>query len=78
MKAKIISLHVILSPMKTLLIAAVLVVSTLSQTTSAAEADGFRGLSWGTEFSTVANSMTLLGKDSSYGGAELYKRKTTN
>ena len=40
-----------------------------------AEADGFRGLKWGTEFSTVKDSMKYLRTDPSYGGVKIYSRK---
>ncbi len=40
-----------------------------------AEADGFRGIKWGTEFSTVKDSMTYLRTDPVYGGIKIYSRK---
>jgi len=40
-----------------------------------AEADGFRGIKWGTEFSTLSNVMTYVGTDPSYGGFKIYSKK---
>jgi len=48
--------------------------STLSSN-AFAEADGFRGIKWGTEFSTVKDSMTYLRTDPVYGGIKIYSRK---
>jgi hypothetical protein len=42
------------------------------------EPDGFRDLTWGTEFSTVENAMTYLRTDESYGGIKFYTRQTDN
>jgi hypothetical protein len=42
---------------------------------ASAEADGFRGLKWGTEFSAIEGEMTYSRTDSSYGGVKMYKRK---
>lgn len=39
-----------------------------------AEADGFRGLKWGTEFLTVKDSMKYIRTDPSYGGIKIYSR----
>jgi hypothetical protein len=39
-----------------------------------AQADGFRGLKWGTEFSTVESQMEHVRTDPSYGGIKLYRR----
>lgn len=40
-----------------------------------AEADGFRGIKWGTEFSSIKDSMTYIRTDPSYGGIKVYSRK---
>jgi hypothetical protein len=42
-----------------------------------AEADGFRGLKWGTKFSTVRDKMNYIRTDprSSYGTVKIYSRK---
>jgi hypothetical protein len=38
------------------------------------EPDGFRGIKWGTEFSTLKN-MVYKGTDESYGGIKLYNKR---
>ena len=42
-----------------------------------AEADGFRGLKWGTKFSTIKDEMNYIRTDprSSYGAVKIYSRK---
>jgi len=39
-----------------------------------AEADGFRGIKWGTEFSTLESQMEYVTTDPSYGGIKFYKK----
>ena len=39
-----------------------------------AEIDGFRGLKWGTEFSTVESQMDYARTDPSYGGIKFYQK----
>jgi hypothetical protein len=61
--------------MKTLPAALIVVLIYISpQACAAAEADGFRGLTWGTEFSTVKDTMTFVRTDPSSGGVNFYKR----
>jgi hypothetical protein len=38
------------------------------------EPDGFRGIKWGTDFSTLGD-LEYVGTDSSYGGIKMYSRK---
>src|SRR5262249_17028909 len=40
-----------------------------------ADADGFRGIKWGTELSAVQD-MTQIGTDPSYGGVKKYSKKS--
>lgn len=40
-----------------------------------AEADGFRGIKWGTEYSNVKDSMKYVRTDPSYGGIKIYLNK---
>lgn len=40
-----------------------------------AEGDGFRGLKWGTEFSTVKGDMNYVRTDPSYGGVKIYAKE---
>lgn len=39
-----------------------------------AQVDGFRGIKWGTEFSTVESEMRYVRTDPSYGGIKLYSK----
>ena len=39
-----------------------------------AQADGFRGIKWSTEFSTLESQMEYLRTDPSYGGIKLYRK----
>lgn len=38
------------------------------------EPDGFRGITWGTDFETVKDQFILVDTDSSYGGLQFYTR----
>jgi hypothetical protein len=60
--------------MKAVSILSLVVTLLIAQLAGAAEADGFRGLTWGTEFETVKDVMTCVGKDSSFGGIDLCTR----
>ena len=39
-----------------------------------AQADGFRGIKWSTEFSTLESQMEYVRTDPSYGGIKLYRK----
>lgn len=53
----------------------VLALTLLLTSNTFAEVDGFRGLKWGTEFSTVKESMIYKKTDQSYGGIKIYSKK---
>jgi hypothetical protein len=52
----------------------ILSITTNSYASYKNEPEGFRGLPWGTNFSTIADSMTLSRIDESYGGIKFYTR----
>jgi len=56
-----------------LLIGLFLLVANISMATE--DPKGFRGLMWGTDFSTVKEEMVYIRTDSSYGGIQFYSRK---
>jgi hypothetical protein len=61
--------------LKVVLMISVALFFTVVVSAFAEEADGFRGLKWGTNFSTVKGNMIYVRTDPSYGGIKLYSKK---
>src|SRR5262245_11348985 len=50
------------------------VITILTVSSVLAQVDGFRGIKWGTEFSTVESQMEYVRTDPSFGGIKFYRR----